>query len=97
MKWAPWLLGLFCLAVVAYGTYMRRIDPPTVIREGRVELADPKGGDIKVAFKPRTVRAGGVTSEEIELPGGTWIDCGGDCRDAVRKATTGFWDEQKKR
>jgi hypothetical protein len=97
MKWAPWLIGALGLGVIAYGTYMRRVDPPTVIREGRLEIADPKGGDVKIAFKTRTVRGGGIATDQVELPGGTWIDCGGDCRDAVRKTTTDFWAEQARR
>jgi hypothetical protein len=97
MKWAPWLIGLLGLGIVGYGTYMRRVDPLTVIREGRIEVPDPKGSETKVAFKTRTIRVGGLTTDEIQLPGGTWIDCGGDCRDAVRKSTTDFWDEQRKK
>jgi len=30
---------------------------------------------------------------EVRLPGGTWIGCGGDCRDKLREQTVDFWDE----
>jgi hypothetical protein len=102
MKWAPWLIGLVGLGIVGYGTYMRRDEPETVIRESRIEVPDPKAppskeNDTKVAFKTRTVRVGGITTDQIQLPGGTWIDCAGDCRDALRKSTTDFWEEQRKK
>jgi hypothetical protein len=101
MKWAAWLIAALGLGIVAYGTLMRRIDPPKVIREGKIDIADPKdggkGGGSKVSFRTRTVQGGGIVTEQVELPGGTWIDCGGDCRDAVRKATTDFWEEQRKK
>jgi hypothetical protein len=97
MKWAFWLIGALGLGVVVYGTYMRRIDPLTVIGESKIEVADPKGSAAKVVFRIRTVRGGGFTTEQVELPGGTWIDCNGDCRDTVRKATVDFWDEQRKK
>lgn len=29
---------------------------------------------------------------EVRLPGGTWIDCGRSCSDALRRATVDFWE-----
>jgi hypothetical protein len=97
MKWAFWLIGALGLGIVAYGTYIRRIDPPTIVGESKIDVADPKGGAAKITFRTRTVKGGGITTEQVELPGGTWIECSGDCRDAVRKATTDFWDEQRRK
>lgn len=34
---------------------------------------------------------------EVRLPGGSWIDCAGDCRDTLREATIDFWFEQNNR
>jgi hypothetical protein len=31
----------------------------------------------------------------VRLPGGTWIDCAGDCRDKLRAETIDFWYEQQ--
>jgi hypothetical protein len=31
---------------------------------------------------------------EVQLPGGSWIDCAGDCREKLRKRTVDFWYEQ---
>jgi hypothetical protein len=97
LKYAPWLIGALGLGIVAYGMYMRRIDPPTVIREGKIEIPSPKDDKVKVSFRTRTIQGGGIVREEVELPGGTWIDCGAGCADAVRKTTTDFWEEMQKR
>ena len=97
MKWAFWLIGALAGGIVAYGTHVRGIDPLRVIGESEIEVADTQGSGRKVSFRIRTVNGGGFTAEQVELPGGTWIDCSGDCRDAIRKATTDFWDEQRQR
>ncbi|HXF54948.1 MAG TPA: hypothetical protein VNK52_12560 [Hyphomicrobiaceae bacterium] len=34
---------------------------------------------------------------EVRLPGGSWIDCAGDCRDKLRESTIDFWEEQNNR
>jgi hypothetical protein len=100
MKWAFWLIGALGGGVIAYGTTMRQIDPPTVVGEGPVDIADPKGGG-PITLRTRTVRGGGFTTVQVELPGGTWIECAGvttsDCREAVRKVTSEFWDAQRKK
>lgn len=31
---------------------------------------------------------------QVQLPGGTWIDCAGDCSRQLRKKTVDFWQEQ---
>lgn len=32
--------------------------------------------------------------QQVQLPGGTWVDCAGDCRRKLRKSTVDFWQEQ---
>lgn len=34
---------------------------------------------------------------KLRLKGGTLMDCEGDCRDALRRATVDFWDDQRER
>ena len=29
---------------------------------------------------------------EVRMPGGTWIGCGGDCKDTIVAETIDFWD-----
>jgi hypothetical protein len=32
--------------------------------------------------------------KQVQLPGGSWVDCAGDCREKLRKKTVDFWHEQ---
>jgi hypothetical protein len=32
--------------------------------------------------------------KQVQLPGGTWVDCAGDCREKLRKKTVDYWHEQ---
>lgn len=32
--------------------------------------------------------------KQVRLPGGTWVDCAGDCREKLRIKTVDFWYEQ---
>lgn len=34
---------------------------------------------------------------EVRLPGGSWIDCKGDCRETLREETVDFWERQERR
>jgi hypothetical protein len=95
LKLVAWALAIVGLCVVCYGGYMHVRYPARVVSMGTVEVGD--GGAGRVRLLVRTVASGGITLTEVELPNGTWIDCGGDCAAAARKATTGFWDEQQKK
>lgn len=32
---------------------------------------------------------------EVRLPGGSWIDCKGDCRETLREETVDWWERQE--
>ena len=84
MKWAPWIIGLVGLAVVAYGLALQRAHPPRIVGTGQVAVTNPKTGQ-KHRLRTRKVEVAGFTKTEVELPGGTWLDCsGGDCAETVR-------------
>ena len=34
---------------------------------------------------------------ETRLPSGTWIDCRGDCREAIREEVLDFWETQSEK
>ncbi len=34
----------------------------------------------------------GARNLEVQLPGGTWVDCGRNCGDALRRETIDFWE-----
>ena len=33
--------------------------------------------------------------QEVRFPGGTWVDCAGDCREKLRDESIDFWDTHK--
>jgi hypothetical protein len=41
--------------------------------------------------KTRTTSKGDM----VRMPGGTWLDCRGDCYDRLRFATVDFWKNVK--
>ena len=87
------LLAIAMVIVAAYGIWYHRVHPREIIRQGSIAI-ETKGdnGPVKTSARTRTVRVGAVVLNEVELPGGTWIDCGGDCLAAYRQGTTDFWD-----
>lgn len=32
---------------------------------------------------------------EVQLPGGVWIDCAGDCRETLRRQKLDYWETQQ--
>lgn len=40
---------------------------------------------------------GTSTGTKLRLKSGSLIDCAGDCRDALRRATVDFWHDQRER
>ena len=91
------LIGIVGAIVLAYGIWYHRVHPREVIRQGSVAIETKgKGGPVKTSARTRTVRVGAVILNEVELPGGTWVDCAGDCATAYREATTDFWDTQSR-
>lgn len=90
LKYVPYILGAVILAVLTLGFARRTADPPHVIETGSIVLTDQAG--TRLIFASRVLRSGGVTSSEIQVPGRGWIDCRGDCRDALRQTRAGSWD-----
>ncbi len=90
LKLVPILILLIGGAIVAYGLWQRQANPPVVLATGAFQFAD-KSGTVLI-FPKRTVAVGGFETTEIQLPGGTWIDCRRDCAEAIRTEHTEFWD-----
>jgi hypothetical protein len=40
------------------------------------------------------VRPGPRGQPQVQLPGGTWIDCGRSCSDTLRRETVDFWQSR---
>jgi hypothetical protein len=90
LKPVPYILGAVMLALLAYGLLRRAADPPHVVETGSIALTDRTG--TRLILAKRVVEAGGVTLTEVLLPGQGWLDCRGDCRDAVLQARAGAWE-----
>ena len=92
-KFMATLVATIAVVVAAYGIWYHRVHPREIIRQGSVAIEGRGGKEpVKTSARTRTVRVGAVVLNEVELPGGTWIDCGGDCATAYRGATVDFWD-----
>jgi hypothetical protein len=98
LKWAAITIAALGAAIVGYGLWMQTKFPPRTLSTGTVEVRDPRRNDNgKMRLLTRVQAVGGITRSEVELPNGTWLDCGGDCAGTVHKVTAGFWDEQQKK
>lgn len=93
LKWAALAIAVLGLGIASYGIWRQLESPPRVLSTGNILVEDGPG---KRRLLTRSMAIGRNVVMEVELPNGTWIDCGGDCPDAARKATVGFWDEQRK-
>jgi hypothetical protein len=77
--------GLLAIAagIAVIGYYGLRNDVRNtreVLETGSVRIAGPGGSASTRELRTRTVAVGAVRLREVELPGGTWIDCADDCR-----------------
>jgi hypothetical protein len=80
------LFGLATAAAFAFSM-------PAQAVEGRMSgvTACSKQHSSKCQSGPvRTTQLG----QQVRLPGGTWVDCAGDCKDKLRQKTVDFWYEQ---
>jgi hypothetical protein len=87
---APLLIFAAGIVVVGYGVLYRHQHPPRIVATSTLTVTDPASGQA-TQFSRRTIEIGSVRLEEVQLPGGTWIDCGGDCREAVMREHLEFW------
>ena len=94
LKYAPYLILALGLAIVGFGLWYQRQNPPRVTSTGTVRVEDRKSGQ-QFTLDTRVVTTGAFTREEVRLPNGTWIDCRGDCRETVRREHFEFFDEQR--
>lgn len=95
MKYAPYLIGLLMAGVLAYGLYLQFRDPRKIIGHGQVTAKSRYTPGKSVTLRTRNVEGSGTTFKEVELPGGTWIDCGGDCAETVRRQHLDLWETKR--
>ena len=92
LKLVPFLIPAAGLAVIGYGLWQRQLNPPKVIATATFQFTDKAG--TMLIFPKRVVAVAGFETTEAQLPGGTWIDCRGDCEATIKAEHTQFWDAQ---
>lgn len=92
LKWAPVVILLAGGAMVAFGLWRRMQDPPRTVSTGSFQFSDRHG--TVLIFPQRVVAVAGFQKTEVQLPGGTWIDCRGDCAQAIREEYSEIWDQK---
>ena len=92
LKLVPFLILALGAGVIGYGLWQRHLNPPRVISTGTFKFTD-KAGTLLI-FPQRVVAVAGFETTEVQLPGGTWIDCRGDCAATIKAEHTEFWENQ---
>lgn len=80
------MLASFSLAALAFATDMAAARGGDRDR-GAATTCSRYGSDC-ISAQTRRGRLG----REVRLPGGTWIDCKGDCRNTLREETIDFFE-----
>lgn len=77
------------IAPAAQGDFLTRKE----IRSGRVTACSSYA-----SFNCETARlVPSSTGTKLRLKSGSLVDCEGDCRDTLRRATVDFWHDQRER
>ena len=79
------------LGALGFALWYSQQHPRQIVGRGVVRIET--GGHTET-LQTRDVDINGVRFSEVEMPNGTWIDCGGDCGRAAHDAGAGFWDKQ---
>jgi hypothetical protein len=93
VKRSALLLAMFMLAVLAAGLWYRNRAPERVVATGTVVVRSETGPGNPITLRTRTVMVASTRFEQVELPGGNWIDCGSDCARVAREAGPDFWEK----
>ena len=81
-----WLIGSLVAGLAGAAFYDAFWGPPPEVL-GYGQVVAKSRYDPHRIERPRTrkMRRGEIFYEEVELPGGAWIDCEQDCADAYRR------------
>lgn len=95
MKFAPYVIGLGMAGIVAYGLFVNWKQPRRITGHGEVTARSRHTPGKSVTLRTRRVEGAGATFQEVELPGGSWLDCSGDCAEAVRREHLDVWETKR--
>ncbi len=91
------LLGLFIVALLAYGLWYQSGHPRQIVGNGQIRIESNARPGAPMTLETRRVRVAVAEFEEVRMPNGTWISCAGDCRKAALEAGPDFWDALRDR
>ena len=88
------VVALALAALLAFAIWYSQKHPRTIVGAGSIVVTSKRPPFATITLNTRDISINGVVFKEVELPGGTWIDCAGDCPMSVRNAREDFWDTQ---
>jgi hypothetical protein len=93
------LIAIIALMSVVAGAayYYQTRHPREIVGRGQITIERKGGSPSGRTLATRKIAIASTTFEEVALPNGTWIGCGGDCRAAAVAALDKFWDDQETR
>lgn len=86
------VVAMLVVAVVAYAIWLQYGLARVVVSTGTVRVESAARPELSQLLKTRVVDVGRIRVTEVELPNGTWIDCGGDCRKSALEAVPEFFE-----
>lgn len=90
------LIGLAAAAMAAYSLYDALYGPAKVVlKYGTTSTRSDQAPGKTIKRRTRQVQRGSDKFWEVELPGGSWLDCAGDCADTYRREELDRWQTQK--
>ena len=90
------VLGVAAFVLAGYSLYDAFYGPPKVVlKSGTVTAQSKMDPEKKATRKTRQVQRGSDIFWEVELPGGLWLDCAGDCAEAYRREELDPWQTRK--
>ena len=98
LRYVPLLILAFGALIVGWGIWNEWRHPPRLMATGEIAVDNAPGArPERLTLATRKIAVGAVVREEVRLPGGSWIDCAGDCGRAVRVGLTHVFEEQQRR
>lgn len=82
--------------VLGFALWYSQQHPRLVVGTGVIRVRSDSAAGGTSSHRTRDISINGVVFQEVELPNGTWIACGGECARAVRDAGEGFWDKKQR-
>jgi hypothetical protein len=92
-------MALIAIAIVAgvaaFAFYYQSRHPRKIIGYGSVTATGESVGAPTMTARTRTVEINRVRFQEVEI-NGSWVDCGGDCEDALKREHLDVWERRKR-